>query len=413
MRKTKIILLILTNVFIFKLVCAQESEAKLIFRSGFEPKTRLTKPDAEGDWFDIKGIDESLPDKNNWIGDLENNDHIRAFKVRYGGGDDSMRYARLINDPTGNNAGKVLKYYIKEANSNDYGRGRIQAALYLQDNVKEVYSKVRVFLPNYTWAKVKDIDMSFTWLMPMELWTDINKSEGKRSRISLNYYKNEKGPVDNLFWRLTASHTNGGGKYITDWNINNTAIPVPLNQWVTYEYYAKQGDKDNGRFYMSIQPDGEDKQVVFDVHNATQSPNNDYPSGFDSWATMKLYTNKELIEQVEAKGAPLVMFWDDFEVWSNKTPCDPNCEDSSDIKNSINVANTIAKIKLYPNPTKNDVIISGSKRGDALKIYDSTGRKVMQKIITSGYEVLDISKFNEGLYIFKINNETVTLIIKN
>lgn len=51
------------------------------------------------------------------------------------------------------------------------------------------------------------------------------------------------------------------------------------------EYYVKEGNKETGRFYMTITPDGETKQVVFDVTNFTHNTSDPVPNGFTVWSS--------------------------------------------------------------------------------------------------------------------------------
>jgi hypothetical protein len=45
----------------------------------------------------------------------------------------------------------------------------------------------------------------------------------------------------------------------------NEAVKVPIGKWFTLDYYYKEGNNQNGRFYMSITPDGEAKKIIFDL----------------------------------------------------------------------------------------------------------------------------------------------------
>ncbi len=81
------------------------------------------------------------------------------------------------------------------------------------------------------------------------------------------------------------------------------------------EYYLKEGEKENGRFYMTITPDGEEKQVVFDVTHFTHNTSDPSPNGFTGWSPRKLYTSKEVIGFVKSKGKTLQIYWDDFKLW--------------------------------------------------------------------------------------------------
>ena len=86
------------------------------------------------------------------------------------------------------------------------------------------------------------------------------------------------------------------------------------------EYYYKEGDADNGRFYLAIQPDGEEKQVVFDVNRYTHNSEEPSPDGVSDFNPLKLYTSKNLIDYMNDNEKTLQIYWDDFKLWKNKQP---------------------------------------------------------------------------------------------
>jgi hypothetical protein len=42
--------------------------------------------------------------------------------------------------------------------------------------------------------------------------------------------------------------------YTTLWSEINKKVEVPVGRWFTMDYYYKEGDAENGRFYMTIRP---------------------------------------------------------------------------------------------------------------------------------------------------------------
>src|SRR5690606_3185931 len=116
-------------------------------------------------------------------------------------------------------------------------------------------------------------NVAFTQFTLFELWN--NKVWGSAPtpfRISLNMVKPTKVVGSNLYLRLTAQKYSSSGSYATVWDTTATAYDIPFGKWAKIEYYTKEGDQQNGRFYLAITPDGESKTVVFDVHNYTHSP---------------------------------------------------------------------------------------------------------------------------------------------
>ena len=71
---------------------------------------------------------------------------------------------------------------------------------------------------------------------------------------------------------------------------------------------------------MAITPEGEPKQVVFDVADFTHNTTDPVPNGFTGYNPMKLYTSKEVVAFMKSQGKTLQLYWDDFKLWKNKRP---------------------------------------------------------------------------------------------
>ena len=110
------------------------------------------------------------------------------------------------------------------------------------------------------------------------------------------------------------------GKYIEIWHKMNTEIAVPVGKWITLEYYIKEGNDQNGRFYMLMTPDGGEKKVVFDIQNFTHNTKDPNPDGIKLWNPMKLYTSRKLVDYVRDQGKALQCYWDEFAIWKDKLP---------------------------------------------------------------------------------------------
>ncbi len=63
------------------------------------------------------------------------------------------------------------------------------------------------------------------------------------------------------------------------------------------------------------------------------------------------------------------------------------------------------KIQLFPNPASNSVNINIDKTGNFnFEIFNLSGQKLMSKNITGGFTSVDLTKFNDGIFIVKIHN---------
>lgn len=295
------------------------SEGEMIFQSGFENDSRVIDKNGNSD---LVGIDNSLPMHNDWSNDLDGHPNIGNFNVQYQGGDSTMRYARIIAEP-GNSENHVLHFWLDQPNV-DNKKGRIQGNLYNNNGLKEVYQSVRMFLPD-DFNTVRTYPGEIHWLTIAEFWNNITWSQTVpyRFRITLGIGKPTPSESD-LYFILDAQDcelfADGKQKYTTIWAEINKAVKIPIGKWFTMDYYYKEGDSENGRFYLSITTEGEKKQVVFDFKKITHNTQDQNPDGLGDFNPIKLYTSRELIAYMKSKGKTLQIYWDDLKLWKNKRP---------------------------------------------------------------------------------------------
>jgi hypothetical protein len=304
--------------------CAQEktvpdTKGTLIFQSGFEPTSKVIPSGSDAD---ITGIDHSLPDHNDWVTDLDNNPDIGNFSLQYQGGDSTQRFAKIIPEP-GNTSNHVLQFWLNDANV-EASKGRIQANLYGNRGMKEFYQSERVFLTN-DFNTVRTFPDVINWLTIAEFWNNITWSQTipYGFRITLGIGKPVKTESD-LYFILDAQNcelfADGSQKYTTLWSATNQKQKIPIGQWFTLEYYYKEGNAENGRFWMTIQPDGEAKTTIFDLTAITHNSKDPNPDGVTDFNPLKLYTSKSLIDYMHSQGKNLQIYWDDFKLWKDRRP---------------------------------------------------------------------------------------------
>jgi hypothetical protein len=296
----------------------------LLFQSGFEPGSKIkhgNNPFTGDD--DIVGRDKSVPAPNDWVEDLDNSKKVGRFNLQYQGGDTTQRYARIIPEP-GNPSNHVLHFWLNDANVGGT-KGRIQANLYgAEKGMKEFYQSVRIFLPD-DFNTVRRFPEKITWLTIFEFWNNItwNQTVPHRFRITLGIGKPVEWENDLCFildGQDCELFQDGSQKYTTLWKEVNQNVKVPIGKWFTIDYYYKEGDAKSGRFWMAIQPEGGEKQVVFDVTNYTHNTGDKNPDGVTDFNPLKIYTSKKLIDFMRGNGKTLQMYWDDFKLWEGKTP---------------------------------------------------------------------------------------------
>ncbi len=296
-----------------KLDCNKTEE--LIFQSGFEASTTGLPLNAMQIF---SGIDNSVPPPNDWVNDLENHSNIGTFDIQYQGGDVTERYAKIITDPTGS-ANKVLHFWLKEPNV-DGTKGRIQANIYDNNCLIEVYHTSRLFLHS-DFNILQNSPETFDWLTLFEYWNNAGwTSEEYPFRITINIEKRDNSIGSPLYFGVHAQTYNGSSWNNNVWDIDNTDTPIVFNQWLTTEVYFKEGDNNSGRFYFAITPEGGNKKVIFDITDFTHHPEDPCPDGLTHFNPMKLYTSDELLNYMTNNGGILQVYWDNFQLWKNHIP---------------------------------------------------------------------------------------------
>jgi hypothetical protein len=304
-------------------------EGELLFRSGFEPDSRvvhqsesLTSDD------DIVGQDLSVEGPSDWVNDIDKSQNLGNFNLQYQGGDSSMRFARIVPEP-GNPDNQVLHFRLKQANVGDGQKARIQANIYESRNqnmpgIRELYQSMRLFIPEEM-AVLKNYPAKISWLTIMEVWNNIQWVDDPYPfRITVGIGKPAAAPGELHFMVGAEDYQypegDQGGKYLEIWHEMNTQLAVPLGKWMELEYYIREGDNETGRFYLAMTPEGGEKQVVFNITDFTHNTKDSEPDGITLWNPMKLYTSRQLMDYVRNQGLSLQVYWDDFSIWKDRRP---------------------------------------------------------------------------------------------
>lgn len=320
----KYIYLVIAFTLLLLTANAQEEQTgkangTLIFQSGFEADSKVVTKGLEAD---ITGIDRSFADHNDWVNDLDNSPSIGNFNLQYQGGDSTIRFAKIIPEP-GNPSNHVLHFWLDKPNVENQ-KGRIQGNLYGNQGMKEFYQSERIFLHN-DFNAVRTFPNKINWLTIAEFWNNVtwNQAVPFGFRITLGIGKPVTTESD-LYFILDAQDcelfADGRQKYTTLWSETNQEIKVPIGKWFTMEYYYKEGNAENGKFYMTIQTDGEKKEVIYNLTKITHNTKDPNPEGVTDFNPIKLYTSKGLIDYMSAQGKTLQIYWDDFKLWKDKRP---------------------------------------------------------------------------------------------
>lgn len=300
--------------------CAQEKispekQGVLIFQSGFEPDSKVV---SKGSDADIVGVDRSLKSNSDWVADFDNHPDIGNFSLQYQGGDSTQRFAKIIPEP-GNPSNHVLHFWLNQPNV-EGSKGRIQGNIYGNKGMKEFYQSERVFLTN-DFNTVRTFPDKISWLTIAEFWNNITWSQTVPYgfRITLGIGKPIASESD-LYFILDGQDcqlfADGSQKYTTLWSETNQKVEVPIGKWFTLEYYYKEGNAENGKFYMTIQPEGGKKEIIFDLTVITHNTKDPNPDGVADFNPIKLYTSKQLINYMKSQGKTLQIYWDDLKLWA-------------------------------------------------------------------------------------------------
>ena len=239
--------------------------------------------------------------------------------VQYQGGDASERIARVAPDPA-DSSKHALEFLLRAANVRDADgtavKGRVQMNAYATESVraKEVRLRARMYLSE-GFTDLRRLPQSFGWLTVSEWWNDAGwTGQAYPFRVSVNIVKPAAVAGSRLYFGVRAETlnlaTNKWDKTI--WSQTNADVPVPVGRWVTLEYHFREGDANEGRFYMAMVPDGGERVVLFDHRGWTHHPGNPSPDGLTHLNPLKLYTSKALIDYARNAGHPLQVFWDDI-----------------------------------------------------------------------------------------------------
>lgn len=319
--RTIILLSILTTIFFSckkkSINCGLDcdSDEMMIFQSNFENTTinDLTESTAG-----FNGTDLTLDSLNNWD-ILNDHPNIGNLKVHYEDGNNTQRYANVVEDPL-DPSNHVLHFEITEPHIKDglKMKGRVQATFGGNNCIKEYYQTVKLYLhPDMEY--LKQWNEKVHWLSLFEFWNNGNRTGEKYPfRVTVNLVKTSADVVNDMYFQVKGDHQKFG-KWKDDWRITADNFSVPFGQWLELEVYINEGDSNNGHFYMSVTPSGGTKVVLFDITNNTQHLKEKCPDGFTHFQPLKFYTSDKVINFLKDNDKTLAIYWDDWRVYRNKS----------------------------------------------------------------------------------------------
>jgi hypothetical protein len=297
----------------------------LVFNSGFEGSTSITNSNGQTD--QISGIDNSLSTANDWLNTLQNKNGFGGFRFYYEQGNNTQRWAKIVADPT-NAANKVLQFAILQPHitlSTGEVKARVQVEQYGGTGIKEFYQSVRLYLPaDFNKFNTGTVPTTGDWITLFEYWNNASwvTNATYPFRVSVNMFKATSGLAGSpLCFDIHGQTLDvNSGKYTTVWEGINKNFPVPIDKWMTIEMYFKEGRGSEGKYYMTVTPDGGTKTVVFNVANSTCHPSDPAPNGITEINPLKLYSSANVVNYMNTNGGRFQVYWDDYKIWLNKKP---------------------------------------------------------------------------------------------
>lgn len=278
----------------------------MIFLTGFEG-TILEKGKYNNEL--ISGFDINLNSNNDWKGFVDNS-KIGYAEISYEDGDNSQRKASIVNDPDSTD-NHVLKYQVFEPHIKEGTKYKRRVHLAVHDNkcFKELYQKVKLKLhPDI--IEFQNRKDRLYWFTLFEFWNNGAWTKEKFPfRVSVNLFKEEVegSPIN---FRVKSDYFKSL-KWNEVWGETAANFAVKYGEWMEVEVYLKEGDANNGRFYMSVITEDGGKKVLFDIINTTQHPKEKCPDGFTHFELMKMYLGEEDINHMKNTAKDLVIYCDD------------------------------------------------------------------------------------------------------
>ena len=88
----------------------------------------------------------------------------------------------------------------------------------------------------------------------------------------------------------------------------------------------------------------------------------------------------------------------------------------SDINKIVNTSLSTQNISstrfsLSPNPAKDFTVLNGVKKGAKISVYDLSGKLLLSTIATESQFTINTTSFTKGVYMVKVDNQSVKLVV--
>lgn len=243
---------------------------------------------------------------------------LASLQIEYEGGSEIERHAKVVDDPA-NPGAKVLMFALNSPNvrasNGRVSKGRIQANLYGNRNVRELRETVDLRLGD-GFRLLRDYPDTFGWMTISEWWNNAAWSGAQFPfRISVNIVKTRPGsgvPLRLAVHGQTFDPTYK--RWHTVWERVNESFELTSGRWMALDYRYIQGGSRDGRFFLSVTPEGGVPTTIFDITNSTHHPDDPSPDGLGHMNPLKLYTSRQTVEFVRDRKSALTVYWRDLDI---------------------------------------------------------------------------------------------------
>lgn len=285
-----------------------------LFQSSFGSGCELNRNLSTNQHADITGKDSLFQSKNDWETDLENNGILGDFQFQFEGGSWDDRDIKLSSDPL-DSENTVLEVTIKNATIPAWGdhlKGRAQANIYGNPNLRSAYISRKVFFPTDLEA-LRDYPGKIDWLTIEQFWLPAGWTGAPNPfRITLDVVK-DRGERE-LHFRAKGD-IKPASTWDSIWDYTAEDFDIPLGQWLTLETYVVAGKEDSGRYELAITTSEGTREVLFSLSKPTVDPQSITTPLITEWNPFMLYTVDTVIDQVREAGGSLTIFVDDLAIY--------------------------------------------------------------------------------------------------
>lgn len=201
---------------------------------------------------------------------------------------------------------------------------------------------------------------------------------------------------------------------------------VDLSNWELKDnkdanvFVIPEGTVIEGKGYLILVKDAEDFSSVYPT---ITNYIGDIGFGFGTSDSVRLFNTESILQDevvysdvwascADETGNTLELITSDLD---NSLPGSWNCDNTNGTPNSINsdtLSNTdtfISNLKIYPNPAKKTLYITGILNEFRVKVYNIIGQEVLSDLNNNN---LDVSSLKNGMYILKIKEDEKSSTIK-